>query len=1081
MLRTEEAHRDVSTRLQQIANDITLHPRRLPQNIAKVKSTLEEFEQAPKQLDATLHTYVTTLADSFMLLQTRPSPDPALANDLAELVYVLAKIRGYKFVANFFSNDVYLFPKLVDLLLHESIQQYDCLCYLLLLWLSRLVLVPFPLVSVDPEIDEKVLVVATRFLSIHTNASKTQVVAAVLLALLVARPDCSHLLQKYLHSTLDGWNDYSENAKLGHLMAINQIFKRSSVPEIAAYSNQVHSQIVYFEASKLNATSRGSSIHVLYLIKVASKIAKLHINEADYDGVAAIANYIINDIMGGMADQFDTVLRESAAKNLGRIVQALALKAVNYAQQLVTYMLGHLKIPNLAPSSYLDNLLIDDNNLSVAKYHTVLLFLGFLALSRALPAEFLPSVFSLVHQTVFISQRTHTLVQGSQLRDASCFVLWALLRMINRATFAALYASSPEIVHNLFSDLIRIAIFDEDFTIRRCGVAVLQEFIGRYGAEYFALMLPGANGNEVGAFSLRLVELFDSSAVSTLADSHKIVSQLVSIGIPKQAFVETLLHEAMDENVPFAYRKIGARHLAELLKREELTQDRFSAWRTGDTPDVVSELMQRVNKDLLLLYPLAEFQLAGLLSEKQLQAAMEHFGKATFDHHRDNSIKGESLVRWMNALLLTGVSFDMSLLFAVILAVSRVQSTEGLELEMCTLFGSLSINDDQFHELCRFLKHGNMLLAAAIPRAPLSTVQLGMVVSILLDTGVEADTRALLISKMDGILETHHDNSRLKHAILSLLDDYTLSMQGDVGLKVRFASVKLLLHNKDFATQLGEELRLKLLRLAGESMDKLRVAAFRCLCLLHGLPIDNDTFGRYLSDYPLYFRDYFSLVEDRHAETKEARAREHEAFLRGLVHCAGTSIGVNALINDSFRQVLRHHVRPEQWDEVFGTLLRMLKVPPNTKVSELDQRSQKTLVATLGFIAKIFESGVRFPSSISYQTLYIRAYNLHINTLNVARIGLVVRIFQYVGLEGTAELQRASRKRLCWLACRHPASGVRKIAGDALFEIINELQPQLLAQPLSGHPLGPELVAQLDTGKLGPAQLQQLECAILSI
>ena len=43
----------------------------------------------------------------------------------------------------------------------------------------------------------------------------------------------------------------------------------------------------------------------------------------------------------------------------------------------------------------------------------------------------------------------------------------------------------------IFTDLIKLLIFDQELLLKKCSIAVLQELIGRYGQQIFQKLLCG--------------------------------------------------------------------------------------------------------------------------------------------------------------------------------------------------------------------------------------------------------------------------------------------------------------------------------------------------------------------------------------------------------------------------------------------------------------------------------------------------------------------------------------------------------------------------------------------------------------
>lgn len=1071
-LRVYEVTEEIAARLRQIQKDIenpdAHSASRMLQNIAKVKARFGEFETAPKLLDSHLQLYMDLVSNAYLQLkkETKLVQNEGLSNSLAELVYELTKVRGDKYVANFLASDVYLLPQLVGYMRQEGIEDSDCECFLVLLWLSRLVMVPFPLRTVHPDLDTMLYSVATRFLAVHTNASKTQRISLILLSRLLTRPDLVEmgLLELYLDTTSSEWAQANYNFKLGHLMAINQILKSTSSTEVTRHAHIIYKDIVAHDLIlvKYRSGLLLTNMNVLFLIKVLGKLARIYLLQLDYATVSAIVNNMVNDIMNPMVQRFDANLRESMAKTLSRLVGHLSTRATNYASQLNWYMFRQLRIPQLMVAgkpTYHKELTLDPSNLHIAKYHTVLLFLGHLALTRCAPIEVVPAMISLVHQTFFISQRTLSFVQGSQVRDSSLFCVWAVLRMLSRGHFELLNTSHPGMFDDMFEDLLKVVVFDEDFTIRRCGIAVLQEFVGRFGSVYFSGVLKRSDASEIGAFTIRFIELFGATSVGTLSDSYELLHSLVALGFPKALFVGPILKDILSEDVPFIVQKLGSKHLARLLAEANVESVTFSS-RSQEYD--ISETIAQLYPQESCLYCLGEFLASDILTENILMKVTGLINSATFDHHQDSGNKGEALLHWINACLTKGASspLDMDNMWTLVFAISRSQATKEMISEFRAYFSGVSeIPPAIFKEICRYLKNGNVLFAQAIASFRSNANQVNILCSLASDPSVDAGTRALVVS---GISPALYSQERDVSKFLDFLDDYTLTKQGDVGLKVRFAGLHLVKNN--LASFRGSDLKSKLIRISGEVMDKLRVKAFSLLCELDGIDTYANNYHKYNNDYSLYFSDFFEY----YASTSD----QDEAFWRGIVHCAGAITGANTVINTSFNNVLSllYEGGPVTVDMVMTQLVRGLKVP-----EQKDQRAQKTVLATLNLVGKILDAGIPLPDTFNCEGLFIRAYNLHINNLSVSRVALVLKIFQYLSVlpEVPESLKQKTRQRVCWLCCLHPNPRVRVLASESVFEIANELDPNHSVIAVLNH-------TKWDSGEAKP-RLQELKLALSCI
>ncbi|OBA21311.1 hypothetical protein METBIDRAFT_21748, partial [Metschnikowia bicuspidata var. bicuspidata NRRL YB-4993] len=1010
--------------------------------IADVRRGIDVFEQAPRALDGVLQQHVSGIVSLYFAAKAHARTTDrweTIADALADLVYVLAKVRGYKSVANALPSDVYLLPRLVEMVEDPGTAGRPGECYFLLLWLSRLVLVPFPLASVQTGLEAHLFQLASAFLALHRTALKTQLAALVLLALLVTRPDCGLLLDEYTATVVVDWPVLLENAKLGHLMTLNQMLKRAASGPVAGLARAVHRDVVMHEVSLAKHGQRAAQINTmnaLYVLKVATKCARVFVARAEYDAVAALVNGA-TDLMQLMGELFDAALRECMAKNLAKTTAHLAKRATNYAAQVVSHMLGQLRLAPLAAGGYDADMRIEPAGLSVPRFHAVLLYTGFLALTKALPAQFVPAVFSLAHQTCFVSRRHYAFVQSAQLRDASCFCLWAVLRLLSEERFQALQAQCAGLVPTVFCDLIRVSLFDEDFTMRRCGIAVLQELVGRFGGVFLGPMLGTGDAHRLGEFTVLFIEQFGAATVGSMADSHGVMALLRHLGFLREWFVAPLVDEILAELSPYELQKLGLVHLAQTLAENYSTPIQLEGCRRVDEAHVVNCLVGALQRGShSALYALAELETCGLLAPDTAESVALHVENMTLARHGPVACVGESIMHWLNCCKQERRGRLTARLGPVLAAIHRLDASAGLVLEL-EAFYTLSpvLSADQFDHLCHQIRSGNQLVAASVMRARLDHQQLHRVGACLADRAVDAGVRATLVRT----LQPDHIGAAafalLRPTVVLLLDDYTISEQGDIGLKPRLASVLFVeAHWRLFEAD-TPVLQAKLLRLAGETMDRLRIAAFRVLVRIHGGTSPAAHMAPDGGGYDAYFAALFAFFQAQCAALDDLA----NAFWSGIVHSAAAATGANTMINLAFRHVLLHLRDRAQRERAFSVLVALMKVAPGTKVLALDRRAQKTLQAVMGLVAKLLDAALEIPDLVA-EALFVRAYNLHINTTATARIALAIRIFQYFGSAPAAAALRArSRKRLCWLCSSHANGQVRALAADALFEIANDV------------------------------------------
>lgn len=179
---------------------------------------------------------------------------------LFEVVNYLCKVRGYKTVIKFFPHEVSDLEPVVEMLHFQVGAEEWWISYVLILWLSIIVLVPFDIDTIDSkregETDRVVLV--KRIINICkgyiSNSGKIREATAVLLAKLVTRPDVikqgytdevlQMLASEYTRCKNDGTQMFLVS---GVLSTLTEIFKAGHREDLLPRINTVFAAILQTE------------------------------------------------------------------------------------------------------------------------------------------------------------------------------------------------------------------------------------------------------------------------------------------------------------------------------------------------------------------------------------------------------------------------------------------------------------------------------------------------------------------------------------------------------------------------------------------------------------------------------------------------------------------------------------------------------------------------------------------------------------------------------------------------------------------------------------------------------------------
>ena len=436
------------------------------------------------------------------------------------ILNLFCKVRGEKVIKGFLNNEPrYLEPILnefetgrnfqigVDETLPQSIVPWTER-YVLLLWLSHLMLAPFPLSSISgvqssdetaaalgvalpPTVPGITLRVLNICFSCLQSASKERGAAANLLVRLCARPDMQDLglLNTLVKWSLSFFSRASEDQAdihtcLGVLSFLSGLVASTTNEEIGPFLFEIYrscqkvlnqDDLVFIKSSAVARklivkTLRNIAIHCLQASTAPSGIDPTEVLEE-----------VIEFLLEALADG-DTPVRYGASKALSLITLKLDSEM---AEEAVEAILGSLN-ENVYWQGTKRNL----SGVNPLRWHGLTLTLSHLLYRRAISITQLPDVLNALLLSLGFEQRSPTGGSiGTNVRDAACFGIWALSRRYTTKDLLAVDTASVRASEHrkafsvpqvLAIELVIVACLDPAGNIRRGSSAALQELIGRH-------------------------------------------------------------------------------------------------------------------------------------------------------------------------------------------------------------------------------------------------------------------------------------------------------------------------------------------------------------------------------------------------------------------------------------------------------------------------------------------------------------------------------------------------------------------------------------------------------------------------
>lgn len=523
---------------------------------------LEPFQEWPQLLDQHLQSLLPPLVDallSYLLTHKKQYAVRSAGNQsralyplpraICRLLYTFCKVRGVKVISRFLNNEPkYLDPLLRAFIQWDSAQSEDPHAlsediprrlvweerYVLLIWLSHLLLAPFDLSSMSSDdipnpyqvtgpterLPPQTPAVATSLLSValaYINvAGKEREAATMLLARLVLRRDMQAL------GMLTNLTDWALNvihpasgsdpsvvyAYIGVLSFLARLAGSGQAEDLAPLIVPVFRQTMSIvqgngevsQAILASALARKTIIKILRSITVmALLLAEKSSSLVSDDQVSSILEDAIDHFLTALADK-DTPVRFSASKALSIMTLKLdpdmateVIEAVTGSlEENILYEKSDATIITPAEARRIGTSTLKRNLSAVdaQRWQGLILTLGHLLFRHAPPTHQLPNVLQPLVSGLDFEQRSSTGTSvGTGVRDAACFGIWAISRKyttqellaINRqAIYSSTAQAGVNVLQMLAIELVCAACVDPSGNIRRGASAALQELIGRH-------------------------------------------------------------------------------------------------------------------------------------------------------------------------------------------------------------------------------------------------------------------------------------------------------------------------------------------------------------------------------------------------------------------------------------------------------------------------------------------------------------------------------------------------------------------------------------------------------------------------
>lgn len=914
-------------------------------SLSLVLKALDRFQQDPLVLihRGVLTGYVSLLCDGFFELTKN---DKLLR---CKVFYSIAKVVSWKRSVRYLPIDVYLLKKLMPLLEEQEGENWY-VQFFILSWIYVLCLSPFKL-----EIDEKLYQLVA-----HCRAPVAVPIVVNIRSQLLSKNEL--LFRKY-RDELD-------------IATFNGILKVV-----------LHQENVLVDSQTLHKFSEeclNGPVDVTKL-KILPKLFLMYARDVDVGRMQGIITWIVSQFGSDFTD-----MRFAVAHCYAKIVKIVIeeLEEEEMFELLVENCLDPTaEMLKFEPWDVLDH----------DRLHTYLLVIA--ELSTTIVKHSSETVGRICHDIIpyackFQQLRANT-IKGSQLRDASNFICWSLARArVGKERLRG------EDLHSVFLNVLMCSLFDRELLIRKSANAALQEILGRY------VTFAGILDNRT---ILQIIELpinnLPKHITSNTLQLYKILGQ------NDERYANFMIHWLFDSCI---------------MENHDLSIVQWTTWTlcqwAAEKPSRLEStgILSRISdlgelsphKASRLLYLLVQMRLHGLpwAALRHLHVVSQQVLDATRDmQFRKNDYDLFEFMAIFNygALMLQddqcGFTVDMQfadLIFRMLRGftpsirfhedvVGLLRVLLSIVSSISTKFASLEVEAKFWYHFEQLIRSNNSCCCCSFAAIePHRFVKIFRSSLPLMDC--QGKSQILDAFQAVGSFRSLVQADKYLLTLLAkLLDDYTITEQGDIGRLVRASAARIVLKNQDLFMKetLSSQVVSSLVRLSGEPSEEIRNIS---LHILHGIE------GMFAEDKI----DFLQLIRLQSSKFKVYLNEFWKGFLMSAGAIHSSEIQIRSAI-DSF--LCYYKFLPSDYErlQVCNDLVRI--IPSARWITEsksqqkldletgiVDQDILKITVSYINFWRRILESGLRIDPNFNFQGFYAKLYNLHLlNGASLLRLTIV--------------------------------------------------------------------------------------------
>jgi len=1012
-------------------------------------------------------------------LQSNDDPPPrgyyTLPVAVSRLLYTLVKIRGPKIILRFLPNQPHLLDPVATLFDNPSTGAKFSweLRYILLLWLSHLLLAPFDLstISTDPRagvthdlsiLDGTTLNIATlpylskRLLGLGISylsspGNRESDAAALLLIRISLRRDMRDM---GLLDAMVVWGtqvmatvDTVAQArtlflKTGVLAVLAGILAQGDSTVVEKFCPTVFNLVTTLQDEERDEwQSAGVRRLGMKIYRWVASLTPEHPTENDY------IEDIIERLLNALGDR-DTAVRFGASKSLAVV-----------ARKLDPDMAGD--VLEAVMSVYEEDVFLDQGRkvfsaVSPEKWHGATLTLATFLRQRAVRStDVMTRVVECIVQALSFEQRRSTFAVGGNVRDAACYAVWSLARCyttdeLQAAGDIVVPATEMEearhIIQILATQLVTAGCLDPLGNVRRASSAALQEMVGRHSGcvvegiflvqavDYNAVALRPRSVISVASSSVKLGRDYWKSIVLGLVggwrgiggsddDGRRLAA--ASLGNMVRITYPTDNATSVRERVGFVLQAVLWRTMTEGLKHVEIYHGCLLALAEVIDqldPGMLSEddvhalqykVFAKLKGDELvnpILRPELTAEAACRLVRSLCQVTPTHIAPATKLWRLWTAILEASLDRIEEAVLDQAVPAADALLEKI-----PTDNRQRLVESWCGKVADLT-----------YRQRGHILALGHVVRS-MSGADAAKVTDVLVSAARRKGEVEIRVAGIRALGSGTTFVPTVINTVLESLDDYAVDARGDVGSWVRAeavsATLSLFAHpNTSMSDDNKWAFLGKISRLAVEKLDRLRLRAAEVFLGISGVfpsitPISPEVLQSPPEEYFAFLLPLLSHPQIR------------ELLVEGFLTSAGA--GSDSVLRASRTALLQHLTScPSSRDEFAAALIPVFR--------RAVENSQDRITVPLMDVASLLIDMSLLPLTDVGKRLFILTQKAHFRTTSMPKLAAAIRLYTSLALAVTDEPWHKDVVTKLAGMLLHPFPRVRMEASAAVYLIAAE-------------------------------------------